>query len=155
MRVQITSEHQDKLAHEASRTGMGPSKLLRGMRGIAPVGLTSSMIQSWKNGTTRTAKKEHLDWVFKTYGEWTPPPLPDLPRKIVLSDEHRERLRDEIGRTGLGAIAILRHAPKPLPDGLSHQKVQNWISGKTKSATKDNWDFVLRLYQAIKTHPQK
>ena len=154
-RIQITTQLREKLVEEMKRTGLGGRSLLHGKRGAYPSGLTSSMIDSWRLGTIASAKAVHLDWVLKEYANWEPPPIPEKPEKIMLTDEARLFLQNEIKRTGLGAVAILRHAPKPLPEGLNHQKVQNWISGKTDRVLRHNWDFVLRLYEAIETHPQK
>lgn len=145
----ITKQHRDKLSQEVKRTGIGPSKLLKGKRGIAPEGLTSSMIHGWKGGKIGTARQEHLDWVLQAYAEWTPPPVTDTPKRMTLTDMDREFLQSEVKRTRLGAVAILKHAPKPLPEGLNHQKVQRWISGNTKTARKAHWDLVMRLYAEV------
>lgn len=150
MRVMITKQHRDKLKEEAKRTATGPSKLLRGKRGIAPEGLTSSMVYAWRSGTIRTARHEHLDWVFKAYADWSPPPKSNAPQKITLTDEHRTLIQSEMKRTGLGAVAILKHAGRPLPDGLNHQKVQRWTSGETRTAVKVHWELVVRLYASVK-----
>nr|WP_298929607.1 hypothetical protein [uncultured Erythrobacter sp.] len=150
MRVTITKQHRDKLKQEAKRTGTGPSKLLRGKRGIAPEGLTSSMIHAWRNGTIKTARDEHLDWVFKAYAGWSLPPKTKALQKITLTDEHRTLIQSEMKRTGLGAVAILKHAGRPLPDGLNHQKVQRWTSGETRTAVKVHWELVVRLYASVK-----
>lgn len=150
MRVTITKQHRDKLKQEAKRTTTGPSKLLRGKRGIAPKGLTSSMVYAWRNGTIRTARHEHLDWVLKAYAGWSPPTERKALQKITLTAEHRTVIKAEVKRTGLGAVAILKHAGKPLPDGLNHQKVQRWISGDTGTAIKAHWELVMRLYASVK-----
>ena len=152
MRVTITKQHRTKLKQEAKRTGSGPSKLLRGKRGIAPEGLTSSMIYGWRNGTIRTARDEHLDWVFKAYADWSPPPKSKTPQKITLPDKHRTLIQSEMKRTGLGAVAILKHAGKPLPDGLNHQKVQRWMTGDTGTTIKAHWELVMRLYDSVKAN---
>ncbi|MDE1466915.1 hypothetical protein [Aurantiacibacter sp. D1-12] len=151
MRVEITEEIRKQLESEAERTGVGASKLMRGRRTDMPQGLTSSMMNGWKNGAIGSAKKAHLDWVLKAYAEWTQPAKPDIPKKIMLTDEHRAFIQSEAERTGLGAVAILRHATTNLPEGLNHQKVQRWISGQTKSAKKAHWDLVIRLYAMIET----
>jgi hypothetical protein len=154
MRVTIDKACRDKLKQEANQTDAGPSKLLRGKRGIAPEGLTSSMIHGWISGRIKTAKKEHFDWVLNAYAKYQPPqkPTDERPNKLKLTKAHRELIKHEVERTGLGAINILRHAPKPLPEGLNHQKVQRWISGQTTSADKTHWEFVLRLYGNIQSY---
>lgn len=121
---------------------------MRGKRGQYPDGLTGSMIDKWRTGTIRSAKPDHLEWVLVAYRDWSPA-LPSKIRKIIITDERHELLMREVKRTKLGAVAILRHAPKPLPKGLNHQKVQRWISGYTKSARKVHWTYVLSLYRKI------
>lgn len=156
MRVTISTECRAKLKREAERTGAGPSKLLRGKRGIAPIGLTSSMIHGWTSGRIGTAKSEHLAWVLDTYARWKPPAKRSStqPEKITITSDLYASLINGVERTGLGAIDILRHAPKPLPEDLNHQKVQRWISGNTKTAIKAHWDLVMRLYASVETKRQ-
>lgn len=152
-RIEITDAMRATLKAEKERTGVAANKLLRGMRGVMPSGLTSSMITAWMLGRIRTAKSDHLEWVLDAYANYQPPqkPADKTPEKIRLTTERVAQLRMEVERTGLGAIDILRHAPKPLPKGLNHQKVQRWISGDTKTAIKAHWDLVMRLYARIES----
>ena len=154
-RVEIKPAIRDKLIFENSRTGLGGRALMRGKRGKYPDGLTAVMIDKWRSGSIETAKPAHLEWVLKEYAAWSPPPPPEAPKKMSLTDEHRAFIQSEVERTGLGAVAILKHAPRPLPEGLNHQKVQRWISGQTKLVSIEHWNFVIRLYEAIKTEPQR
>lgn len=154
-RVEITPAIRDKLIFENNRTGLAGRALLRGKRGQYPQGLSATMIDQWRAGTIATAQPAHLEWVLKEYAAWSPPPPPDTPLKMTLTDEHRALIQSEVKRTGLGAVAILKHAPKPLPEGLNHQKVQRWISGQTRLVLKEHWSFVIRLYETIETEPRR
>lgn len=148
-RVEITPEIHAKLNEEFHRTGLGGSALLRGKRGQYPNGLRSDMIDAWRAGIIATAKPEHLDWVLEYYSQWKPPLKTKAPTRIKLTNEQIRHLQAEVERTGLGAVAILKHAPKPLPEGLNHQKIQRWVSGKTISVRGDHWHFVLSLYAQL------
>lgn len=149
-RIEITATIKDELNDGMNRTGLGGRALMRGRRGEYPEGLTGAMIDKWRAGTIKSAKPAQLEWVLQAYRDWSPPlSAPLKPEKITLTPEHRAFLQSEVERTGLGAVAILRHAPKPLPEGLNHQKVQRWVSGDTKRVAKANWEFVLRLYWSI------
>lgn len=159
-RITLTAVLRNTLITEKERTGVAANKLLRGKRGVMPGGLTSSMIAGWMAGRIRTAKKHHLEWVLDAYANYIPPetPVNNTPEKIRLNDIQLALIKSEVQRTGLGAIDVLRHAPKPLPDGLNHQKVQRWISGDTKTAVKAHWDLIMRLYANIgdnSDHPQR
>lgn len=148
-RVEITPDIRAKLNEEHIRTGQGGSALMHGKRGEYPQGLKSQMIDRWRAGTLATAKPEHLEWVLSSYREWTPqPPKPESKKLTITPDLHKQLLA-EVGRTGLGAIAILKHAPKPMPNGLNHQKVQRWITSRTQSANEEHFNFVLAVYRSF------
>lgn len=148
-RNEITDEIRDKLRYEKNRTKLGGRALLRGKRGQLPDGLSGSMIDKWRSGSIASAKPTHLEWVLREYEAWTPPPLPDAPTKMMLTDELRAFIQNEAKRTGLGAVAILRHVPKPIPEGLNQQKIQRWLSGKTRRAEEEHWNLVMAAYAQI------
>jgi len=150
-RITITEQIRAKLKADKGRTGVSARILMRGRRGEYPDGLRANMVDGWMSGRTATAKREHLDWVLQAWADYEPPPPPldDRPEKLRLTETHLALLQSEVERTGLGAIDILRHAPKPLPEGLNHQKVQRWISGQTQTAVKSHWELVIRLYSAV------
>jgi hypothetical protein len=58
--VTITDEIIETLLHHQHRTGVGPQKLLRGKRDVAPAGLSSSMVYNWVRRGSKTARKDHL-----------------------------------------------------------------------------------------------
>ncbi|MEM9575344.1 MAG: hypothetical protein AAF870_08960, partial [Pseudomonadota bacterium] len=116
IRIKIMPEIVDKLQYEKNRTGMAGRALLHGRRGEYPEGLSAIMIDTWRYGTTRSAKKDHLEWVLDAYAKWqAPSPPPPKTEKIVITEKLKAHIQAETKRTGLGAIEILRHAPKPLP----------------------------------------
>ena len=62
-RIELTGELVSELSEAMQQAGSGPFKLLRGTAESRPDGLTGTMIQSWLNGTTKTARQDHLDFV--------------------------------------------------------------------------------------------
>lgn len=149
IRVEITPEIHEKLRREYERIGLGGSALMRGKRGDYPKSLKNQMIDRWRAGPLASAKADHLRWVLDAYDAWRPPEPDPAPTKITITHDLHKQLLSDVERTRLGAVAILRHAPKPLPEGLNHQKVQRWISGNTKTARKAHWDLVMRLYAEV------
>ena len=126
---------------------------MRGKRGDYPDGLTADMVGRWMSGRTSSAKKAHIDWVVRAWSDYRPPAKEDAgtPEKLKLTAADFALIQAEAKRTGLGAVDILRHAPKPLPDGLNHQKVHRWIAGETHTAIKAHWELVIALYASIST----
>ena len=150
-KIGLTPEIRDKLIYEYKRTGLGGSAIMRGQRGKYPDGLRSDMIDAWRNGTIKSARKSHLEWLLGRYKQWRPleETVCNKPEKIEITTEMHDHIAGEQARTRLGAVNILRLAPKPLPDGLNHQKVHRWIAGDTKSALRSHWEFVLRVYKSV------
>jgi len=62
-RIEITPALIEELKASMERAGVGPFALLRGTTKSRPDGLTGSMIQSWLNGTAKTARRDHLEFV--------------------------------------------------------------------------------------------
>jgi hypothetical protein len=149
-RTEITDEIRERLLAEKARTGAGIQRLFRGTNFGRPDGLTSSaIVYSWLNGKTKTAEKAHLDWVFAAYKSYGTPTAAAVTSKIAIDDDMKSALLAEQARTKLGAVAIMRHVPKPLPKGLSHQKIHSWMTGAAKTAKKEHWDLVMKLYASM------
>jgi predicted metal-dependent hydrolase len=149
-RVTLTRNQRGKLISEKERTKVGVLKLLRGTRKERPEGITVSMIEGWISGEVSTASPEHLNWVLERYRTYQPKPRkPSKPERVTLTKDHIFLLNAEKARTGLGTIKILRHIPKPQPEGLTKNIIQSWMLGTAKSAKKSHWESVLNAYAAI------
>ena len=68
-RTPITSEMLAHMLKEKERTGIGPMALLHGTKKDRPQGLTTSLMDSWLAGRTKSARKDHLDFVFRRWEE--------------------------------------------------------------------------------------
>ncbi|MBK9562689.1 MAG: hypothetical protein IPO54_06125 [Micavibrio sp.] len=67
IRISITSEMLAHMLQEKERTGIGPMALLHGTKKDRPQGLTTSLMDSWLAGKTKSARKDHLDYVFERW----------------------------------------------------------------------------------------
>lgn len=89
--VAMTPDILADLRSRMERTGKGAYAILRGAKD-RPDSLTSSTVLSWLKGV-QTARKDHLDYVFRCY---------DHPEKIVLvTQAQRAEIRRHVRRTGV------------------------------------------------------
>lgn len=119
--IEITGELRKTLLQHRERTGVGSSQLLRGKRREAPNKLTSSFIDNWMRGQSKSAKKEYWDYVLSLYEA-----LPDdiwIPLKGRAKETLIERL--DKASTSLNRLFVGR---KDFPKGFSPQKIVHWRS---------------------------
>ncbi|ODS22485.1 hypothetical protein AB835_13960 [Candidatus Endobugula sertula] len=85
----VTKEIIEELNDLRLRTGIGASALLRGQRSHMPSGLGSCTITRWLNGKTKTARKDHIDFVLTLWRS----KLDNDHKRIELTPAHKEKLR--------------------------------------------------------------
>lgn len=73
--------------------------------------------------------------------------------RIYLSKAHIELLRSEIARTGAGPQQLMRGLSREKPEGLSSALIRNWAEGRTATAKRHHWDWVLDRYVAYAPDP--
>ncbi|GAB5489645.1 MAG: hypothetical protein Pars2KO_32150 [Parasphingorhabdus sp.] len=134
-------------------TGLEIAEMLRDTRDVRPAGLTLGTIVKWIDGSTKLIRKDHVDWLMNACDHQIAmhQKVEQEKQRITIDADMHALLLSEAERTQMGAIRILRLAPRPLPDGLNTQKLQCWISGHTKTARKTHWEFVMRLYASVKS----
>lgn len=66
-RVRITAEILSKLHTERQRTGVAAMALLWGTQDERPEGLNGTLINSWTEGRTKSAREDHLEYVFEKW----------------------------------------------------------------------------------------
>lgn len=66
-RVPITSDLARHMMKEKGRTGIGPMALLWNTKEIRPSGLTTSLMDAWLSRRTRSARKDHIDFVLERW----------------------------------------------------------------------------------------
>tara|TARA_R110002110_G_scaffold67928_8_gene184408 strand:- start:2122 stop:2589 length:468 start_codon:yes stop_codon:yes gene_type:complete len=144
-RIEITEEIRAHLKAEQERTGAGIQRLFRGTNDVRPEGLkSSSIVHNWLNGTHKSARKDHVDWVVAAYRNFGTPKAQSS--RITITDELRDQLVAEFERTGLGAVKLMRHARDSAPSSLNPIKIQCWMDGRTKTANFKEWNFVMAFY---------
>lgn len=67
---------------------------------------------------------------------------------IIISDELQQYLQDLRSSSGAGASAMLRGA-NDRPKGLDAAMVNRWLSGKTRTARSDYWNYVLKRWSEM------
>lgn len=139
-RVVITDDIRARLKAHKVRTSLGTTRLLRGARSV-PAGLNPQVIESWIRGDARTARQDHLRFVL---AEWDRKPTVEI---VEITPAVLQALQQEKDRTGLGAIRLLRGVPER-PDGLTHNMVQAWLDGATRTARKDHLEFALEAWRS-------
>lgn len=66
-RIKLSDAQVSHLQAEVERTGLGAVNILRHSREALPKGLNHQKVQRWINGQTRTAMKEHWNFVLALY----------------------------------------------------------------------------------------
>ena len=118
--IALTPEILASLQARIERTGKGPHAILRGVKDL-PDGLRSSIIRSWLKGV-KTARKDHLDYVFRCY---------DHPEKTVLvTQAQRAAIRRHVRRTGVFPNEMIKILGLKLsgPDNLE----QSWPASRMR-----------------------
>jgi len=143
--LELTKEMRNHLKAERKRTGAGIQKLFRGTNDLRPEGLTSSsIVHNWLSGSHKTVRKDHLEWVIEAYKNFGTPKAQSS--RLIITEELRDQLVAEFKRTGLGAASLMGHARNSAPASLNPTKIQTWLSGTTKTANREEWNFVMEFY---------
>lgn len=161
-RVDLTDEHLNELACQRLRTGVDAKTFFKPPY-TPPNGLHIHHVHNWTRGGTRSARRDHLEYVL---GAWRA--LPDvcepepevlgvegyqtLNGRIVLDDALIARLRDLRERTGCSATALLAAAKqmgRAIPPGLKVPEIARWLSGQAKSADPACLLLVVETYGAM------
>ncbi|MEQ9264165.1 MAG: hypothetical protein RLN81_03025 [Balneolaceae bacterium] len=147
-KIDITDEIIETLLHHQHRTGVGPQKLFRGKRGIIPVGLSSSTVYNWIRRGSKTAKKDHLEFILS---QWEA--IPDNPYQNKRYKNYREGLEPIDPRdleklclirdmTGILPSKIFTYGSNP-PSFLNANIVSQWISVEGYKARPEDVEWVL------------
>ena len=152
--VTITDEIIETLLHHQHRTGVGPQKLLRGKRDVAPAGLSSSMVYNWVRRGSKTARKDHLEFILN---QWEA--LPDNPYQNkryknyregleTIDPEDLEKLRLIRDMTGILPSKIFTYGSNP-PSFLNANIVNQWLSVEGYKARPEDVEWVLEACTSI------
>ena len=173
--IVITDELIDVILGHRERTGRSGIALLKDRNDI-PEGLHAYIINSWISKDTNSARKDYVEYTINLwiampdkivskpikkafaikppkvkkrllFGEEPPEveklkPKKPIPTKklIVINDEMRKELEVIYDKS----VDINIHSK---PRGLRMTMVEGWTDGRIKTARKDHWDFILKLYK--------
>ncbi|WP_159807585.1 hypothetical protein [Litoreibacter roseus] len=135
----LTIELKSQLRAEKHRTQSGSITLLKSTQSV-PERLSGAIIDGWISGRTRTAQREHLEFVLQAYRA-----LPDGaggPNKPINGAKSRVRITNAM-RSKLAkihAVAPSNYLRKASPD-LTPVKIAHILSGRNKSISREAWTF--------------
>lgn len=69
--------------------------------------------------------------------------------RIPITEEIRQKLKDERDRTGINPSYLLRQTNSEIPDGLTFILPGNWLSGASKTLNTEHLDFILAEYAKL------
>ena len=131
----ITSSVLARLKKYKKITGVNVGKLLEESLDV-PEGLDNKKVNSWIAGDTKTAKRSHIDYLFKAY---------DNCDYIRVTPKILAKLRGHVERTGVGYKTIIK-GQSNIPEGLTPSIIAHLLSGETQSIRKPYLEYVLQVY---------
>ena len=157
-RIAITNEIIETLLYHQHRTGVGPQKLLRGKHEAMPVGLSSHHIHNWVRRSSKSARKEHLDFVLN---EWE-----QLPDNLYAHQRHRTHRKEleSIAHDDLEKLKVIRDMTGifdnnrmfsqlgNIPIGLNFRIVNQWLCVKHSKARPEDVKWVLESCEKHLSH---
>ena len=155
--VPLTGSIRAELRYQRTRTCVGAGPLLL-RRDDKPRGLTASVVGSWLDGRTKSAREHYLHYVLTTWRALPTASTPVSPSRA--SKPHREfiavtpRIRDSLHqhkkRTGRGPHSLLSDMPD-VPEGLTPRVIMGWLEGRSKTARWEHIDYVRKLWRRVPT----
>lgn len=70
-------------------------------------------------------------------------------KRFALTHAHIETLHQQITRTGMSIRNVFRYNLKCAPRYMSENIAQSWLRGQTKTATKENWHWLIGVYEEL------
>ena len=149
-RITLTKAHVELLRSEIARTGTGPQAALRGMSGSKPEGLTAPMIVNWADGQTKTARRDHWDWVLALYGNHTAGA-----GMVPFTSKMQSALKAEIRRSQTPPAKLFRSLKGRVPTGLQAHTVLQWSYRPPQNVCEAHFTWVMSQYQALPDKPSR
>lgn len=141
-RVRIEAEIRNRLRALRERTGVGTTELLR-EGSDCPPGLTDSIVNSWLSGQVKSARRSHIKWVLAAWEERRQYDF------ITLTQGDTGRIADLLAACGIGVQAALRSYRGRMPEGMTSDVIQSWLSGSVRLARREHFEFVLSALQTV------
>ncbi len=146
-RIVLNEEIVQKLRSLKERTGMGGTALVNQAKRSGldiPMGFKHTTVTAWLNGSVKAAKPEHLEFAIAVWESITA----EAPERVPITEDIRETLKRERGRTGIMQADLLRGATDA-PDGLSAPMISNWINGTGNTARQDHVEWAMERWAGL------
>ena len=143
-RISLSKAHVELLRSEIARTGAGPQQILRGLFRQTPEGLSSNQIRNWAEGRTKTARRDHFDWVLALYAAYTT----DI-GMVPFTEAMQSELKREIRRSQTTPARLFRALKGEMPKGLQSHTVLQWSRTPPQNIREAHFNWVLSQYQML------
>lgn len=137
--VPLTEERRELLKSYQTATQIGPQTLLRGRADI-PSDVSPSKIQAWLLGLRSHVRSGAFQYVL---GLWA-----RSPSFVPLGPELMAVIKAERDRTGYSGVRLLRKRTD-IPEGLTAEKINSWLSGAAKMARSNHIDYALSVWRSF------
>lgn len=156
-RIEITSAILAELVDCRSRSGLGPTALLRGTRAHRPSGLSAATIRTWLDGGVWSARADHLSYVLQRWARFAAEGRSRAwsmrlggtvevvgPLKFVRIDPEMRRELQQLGHEAGLALDALDDGSLRSPCSTL---IKGWLSGEITLARRDHLEFVLKRWK--------
>lgn len=152
--VPVTPEILTRIHAEIKRTGIHPDRLIVSAKSV-PSGLGANIPERWfTSSEPSSARQAHIDFILGAYGEL--PTVRDArvrpkysidgkAKRQPITEAYRERMRQEIARTGLSPQMLLKRRHNA-PKGVTPTALSRWLSGATKAERADSLNWLVAAY---------
>ena len=152
--VPVTTEILSRIHAEIKRTGIHPDRLIVSAKSV-PSGLGANIPERWfTSSESSSARQAHIDFIMAAYGEL--PTVRDTrvrpkysidgkTKRQPITEAYRERIRQEITRTGLSPQMLLKRRDDA-PKGVTPTALSRWLSGTMKAEKADSLNWLLAAY---------
>ena len=143
--IQITKEMHDQLLSEMDRTNIKSTKITK--LHDCPAELKAAVIDNWRyvagKGKISVTKKSYWNWLINTLKKF-----PTVGQEIQINEHMRENLCQQIKRTGIGAIGIIKHIESN-DFSVNSRLITSWQNGSTRTAREMIWSLVFNTYASL------
>ncbi|WP_420722478.1 hypothetical protein [Hwanghaeella sp. LZ110] len=150
--IDLTPERIDALWRERERTGVNPTVLLSIPEDGVPDGLSVAVVFSWFSETTKSARRDHYEFILSL---WTSLPPESAQRfgprigRVPLTQNIMGQMQALRDKTGLGPAAMLRLAKMhrfDIPRHATPTVLHRYLTGKVKTVEPEVVEFAKRVW---------
>lgn len=144
--IKITDEMRENLKLKLKKTGLSPKRLFA-HRNDLPEGLAWHNIRHFIKPSTKRLKRKYHEFFIRICDEHNGQGYEEITQEI------RERIQNEIDRTGIRIYHLLRRASVEQKNHVKGYTVKAWLNGSAQKANKCDIDYILGLYAKTPDKP--